>query len=65
MRRLAINAIEWKDTEKYMQMMSLKSKFITWIIGYREKTNMKQKEVLFMLYYIDKNWYHLIKEYLQ
>ena len=37
MRQLAINAIEWKDTEKYMQTTSLKIKFITWIIGYKEK----------------------------
>ena len=26
---------------------------------------LKQKEVLLMLYYIDKNWYHFIKEYLE
>ena len=35
--RLAINAIEKKDMENYMQMLSLKSKFITRIIGCREK----------------------------
>ena len=26
---------------------------------------LKQKEALLMLYYIDKNWYHFIKEYLK
>ena len=26
---------------------------------------LKQKEVLIMLYYIDKNWYHFIKDYLE
>ena len=26
---------------------------------------LKWKEVLLMLYYIDKNWYHIIKAYLE
>ena len=26
---------------------------------------LKQKEVLLILYYTDKNWYHLIKEHVE
>ena len=31
----------------------------------RRNVFLKQKEVLLMLYNIDKNWYHFIKEYLE
>ena len=30
----------------------------------QQKPVLKQKKVLLMLYYTDKNWYHFIKEYL-
>ena len=33
MRELAINAIEYKGTEKYMYMTSSENKFVTWIIS--------------------------------
>ena len=41
---------------------------VAWLWEKREDSRimcMKEKEVLLMLYFIDKNWHYFIKEYLE